>query len=354
MVLLSKAKNKKNNKREKSKMRGKISVKKIYIICPANNKTGGTELLHQLANELKHNNKDVYIAYYYEGKSDKMNPTPEDFKKYKTKICSESEIEDDNKNILILPEVCIGKYRKYKSIQKAIWWLSVDNYLFMRGKSNRLKKYGLLSFFKHLIYNDYFSDKDINRFDYHFYQSYYAEEFLKKHSIDKTKMFYLSDYINDIYIKDFDKNKKEDIVIYNPKKGWDFTAKLIERGKEIKWIPIQNMTNQEVRELMQRAKVYIDFGNHPGKDRIPREAAMSGCCVFTNKKGSAAYKLDVPILNKYKYDDMDENIDLILKEIKNCFENYLTCIEEFQDYREFISIEKNKFCEDVKSIFGDT
>lgn len=29
---------------------------------------------------------------------------------------------------------------------------------------------------------------------------------------------------------------------------------------------------------MRKAKVYIDFGFHPGKDRIPREAVMCGAC----------------------------------------------------------------------------
>ena len=30
------------------------------------------------------------------------------------------------------------------------------------------------------------------------------------------------------------------------------------------------MTTEEMRSCMSKSKVYIDFGNHPGKDRIPR------------------------------------------------------------------------------------
>jgi len=33
-------------------------------------------------------------------------------------------------------------------------------------------------------------------------------------------------------------------------------------------------------------QVYIDFGHHPGQDRLPREAVQCGCVVITGKRGS--------------------------------------------------------------------
>ena len=50
------------------------------------------------------------------------------------------------------------------------------------------------------------------------------------------------------------------------------------------------MTPEQVVDLMSESKVYIDFGNHPGKDRIPREAVINGCCVITGVRGSARFK----------------------------------------------------------------
>ena len=38
-------------------------------------------------------------------------------------------------------------------------------------------------------------------------------------------------------------------------------------------------------------------------NRIPREAAMCGCCVITNRNGSAANNVDVQIADKYKFDN---------------------------------------------------
>ena len=111
--------------------------------------------------------------------------------------------------------------------------------------------------------------------------------------------------------------------MYNPKKGYEFTKKLISKANNtIKFIPLENLTCSEVRDLLLKSKIYIDFGNHPGKDRFPREAAMCGNAILTNKKGAAKYNEDVPINKIYKMDDVDNNIDKILEKIFYIFENY--------------------------------
>ena len=65
------------------------------------------------------------------------------------------------------------------------------------------------------------------------------------------------------------------------------------------WVPIENMTPREVGELLASAKVYVDFGEHPGRDRIPREAALAGCVVITGTRGSAGNGIDIPIPSEY-------------------------------------------------------
>ena len=49
------------------------------------------------------------------------------------------------------------------------------------------------------------------------------------------------------------------------------------------------MTSKEVQELLSKCKVYIDFGHFPGKDRVPREAAMCNCCIITGKYGASNF-----------------------------------------------------------------
>ena len=78
-------------------------------------------------------------------------------------------------------------------------------------------------------------------------------------------------------------------------------------ANDINWVPLQNMTRSELVNVMRVAKVFVDFGYHPGKDRLPRECAANGCCVITGMRGSANYFEDVPIPSKYKFDEKHAN-----------------------------------------------
>ena len=103
--------------------------------------------------------------------------------------------------------------------------------------------------------------------------------------------------------------------------------------------------------LMQISKVYIDFGNHPGKDRIPREAAICGCCIITGKRGSANNKIDIAIKDKYKFEDRLSSIDQIHSLICDCMDNFDICQSDFKNYREIILKEEAIFKENVLKIF---
>jgi hypothetical protein len=198
------------------------------------------------------------------------------------------------------------------------------------------------------------SIKELQKVDYHLVQSYYAKDFVEKHNI--RHVLYLSDYINDTYINNLNKvdiSKKQNIVCYNPKKGKQFTEQIIKKASKlnIKFVPIINMSNDQVRDLLTKAKVYIDFGNHPGKDRFPREAAVSMCCVITGQKGSANFYDDVKIPSKYKFKDKKKNIEAIVKQIEFCVNSYETSINDFKIYREYIMSEKEYFKQCIENIF---
>jgi hypothetical protein len=122
-------------------------------------------------------------------------------------------------------------------------------------------------------------------------------------------------------------------------------------SSNINWVPLQNMNLEELTVMYSRAKLYVDFGTHPGKDRIPREAVIHYCCLLTNKKGSAGYFDDVPISDEYKISDSKLNTTLLQARINHIFKNYTTEIQNFESYRNRISGEKLRFDEQVNSIF---
>ena len=341
----------------------------IYVAAPANSATGGPELLHQLAYHLR---RDLGLnAYMYYIPENHPSPIHPEYYQYGNPFVR--EIKDDEKNILIVPEVAsaVSILKRYYSIKKCIWWLSVDNFYLTSLLSNRrnflfykiINKFGRIFFKKVLvdiptkIYKaiDFTSlqlPPEVENVSLHLTQSYYAFNHLISKGIEKKNVLYLSDYLNFDFLKTEPKlSGKENIVVYNPKKGYQFTKRLINSARGINFVPIINMTRKEVLEILQRAKVYIDFGNHPGKDRIPREAAILGCCVITSRRGSAAFCEDVPIPDEYKFEDDDKYIPLIIDRIKDCFQYFENRYKDFDHYREIIKQEPEKFIEDLKRTF---
>jgi hypothetical protein len=346
---------------------------KIYIACPANFATGGPELLHQLAYNLRDNLQVHVLMYYYDFKPGKFeSPVHSEYQVYKLPYVLEIPKNDDNsRNILIVPEVhnALKLLLNFINIRKGIWFLSVDYYYiskltkrnyFIQRAINKISKIlikkPLLDFditsqkvlAKLVNKYDYKKDPILNLSNFYIFQSHYAFEYFKA----LNPKYYLSDHLNESFLKiQTDLSQKKDIVVYNPKKGFDFTKKIISSAKDIKFIPLIKMTREEIIKTLQRAKVYIDFGNHPGKDRIPREAAILGCCVITGKRGSAEFFEDVPIPDEYKFEDKEENIPKIIEKIKDCFKNFEERYKDFEYYREYIKNEPQRFIEDLKKIF---
>ena len=317
-------------------------MRTIYVCCIAHNFTGGITLAHQLCFKLREKGFNSQMYYYYGRGMSKDNPINDNYKKYNLPVAQ--IIDDKPDNIFIAPEVNVNILRRIKHAKKMIWWMSVDNY-FNSLKSRRVKimdLFGLRRF--NIKSNEIF----------HLAQSYYAISFLKDLGIKESNIFYLSDYLDSNFISsedDIDYNIKENIVLYNPSKGYEFTSQIIKEGNDIKWIPLVNLTPSDLIEIIKKAKVYIDFGNHPGKDRIPRETAILGCCIITGKRGSANFYEDVSIPDKYKFDDLPENIPLIISRIRQIFNNYDVAIEDFLTYRQKIRDEEKKFESDMISIF---
>jgi hypothetical protein len=250
----------------------------------------------------------------------------------------------------VSPENNPEKLKSFRNIQKCIWWMSVDNYLFYHDFFFILKNFGLRLFLSQ-VRKKLFHFRKLKMDDSmtHFYQSEYAKDFLGKKRI--TEKYRLSDYLNNEYFNVDLSLVRNDVVLYNPRKGFEFTQRLIDSAPEISWRPLQNMTTEQVKEALLSSKVYIDFGNHPGKDRFPREAAACGCCVITGMRGSAKFFEDVPICNEFKFDEKKASLNDIISQIKLCLSDYEKQKRKFDEYRKFIKNERDVFINDVKSIF---
>lgn len=331
----------------------------IYAMCIPYSKTGGTELMHQFVAKLRTNGNTASIVYPKAKDGKYLN---EAFREYVEDYLLVDDIKDEKGNIVVIPETLVNYSKRFKNATVHIWWLSVDNYFISQLHYPTMKKYFgtwiavrdvALKLFNTLIMGEkYTSVKELKRIPMHLVQSEYAANFLKSNGI--SGVCYLTDYINKEFIaraSEVDYSKKENIVLYNPKKGYAFTQKLIEANPNYKFVPLVNLTTTQVADLLMKAKLYIDFGHHPGKDRFPREAATMGCCLITGLNGAAAFN-DIEIPSKFKIAAEEKNIPLISEQITYCFDHYEEVCKQLEAYRKKIRAEEAVFEQEVKNIYG--
>ena len=339
----------------------KIFARMIYVACPAGLRTGGPELLHQLVFTLNKLGKKADIVYY---KTDEWNQTiVTEYQQYISNYLLEKDVVDCEENLIIVPETNVKFLSKFKKIQKAIWWLSVDNFFKVYDLNKEAMKYYSeyrLVFLKKRV--KFFLKKTFNKkciwgiddvkkmnINFNLCQSYYALDFCQRHGL--KNILYLSDYINDYFLSPQILDVKEDIILYNPKKGFKFTKKILACGTEFNFIPLINMSRDDICNMMRKAKIYMDFGNHPGKDRMPREACMLGCVVITGLRGSANFNQDVCIPSEYKFGDFNKNVKNIVQKIQFVLKNYDINYANMHQYKMMIEEEKNQFLKNVEDIF---
>lgn len=309
---------------------------RYVVICPGGAATGGVELLHQLVEALNYHGRSASILYYPFFK--RFN-TPEPYKKYGVSVSDISSINIDT-TFFIIPETLTHLVKKFGPKQSLVWWMSVDNYI-NSGKN----LYAFKNFLNPMNYQDINRNNNLNEIAGNLYQSEYALQFLRNHGILNTA--FLGDYINDDYISaspvKFDR-PREDVIVFNPAKGIEQTNMLIKAMPQYKFMPIKNLNRRQVIDLLVSSKIYIDFGNHPGKDRIPREAASLGCVVITNRRGSAMNPVDIPIPDTYKLKDESESF---IGEAESLFSSIFKDFEahrlNFEAYRNIIRCERQNF-----------
>lgn len=292
----------------------------IYLLCPWI-VSGGPEAIHQLCHTINDLNLhyNAYILYYDLGLGI-GNPLYTDIYKNINII---NHIEDYEDNVIIIPESYINFINIYSYKCKIlIWWLSYDYGIDKFNNLNSIYKNNII----------------------HICQSFYAYIKLTK-IIDNTKLFLLSDYIRPNIINEgYNINDKQNITAINPIKDKKSYNKLIENDKNV--MILYNLSTDELVNNLKKCKVYVDFGNHPGKDRIPREAASLGCIIITNKEGSAFYNEDMNIEEKL---DNINDLNCLIDDIYNNYEKYLM---KQHNYRNNIIKEEFIFRDQIRMLIN--
>lgn len=320
----------------------------VLLLCPEA-ETGGPEAIHQLAYAINQLGGEAELAYF--GSKSKVafvdgglqcSPDPDlrlpqIYAAYKPRIFIEARI--DPRSLLIFPETLAGKALSLRGAPRAIWWLSVDNAVVNNpGLAEQAGRDAL------------FADPDL----IHFYQSSYARDFLMRNGA--RQLYPLYDYVNRVFIRDAAADSRaapasrQDIA-YFPRKGGELAAQFAAGAPDLPFQPIENMSKDEVRQALGQCAIYLDFGNHPGKDRVPREAAASGAVVFLRQCGAAGFFIDHPLERHYLFSIDDIQSGELLRRVRAVLADLATHQERQRYYRQRVRMEKEEFELQVRTFF---
>ncbi|HSG78516.1 MAG TPA: hypothetical protein VLD62_02965 [Acidimicrobiia bacterium] len=300
------------------------------VLCPLGATTGGPEALHQLASELRSVGRDAGVLYMQEGPLSvpiralrrveqrvlkrhgaEVPPlgrfhasgllemamrrlasvtlhsvpldagrTPPPYLGYEARVVGTLP-PDTPAETIVVPEVWWPFALRWKRATVALWWLSIDNASrVIPGAVRALRRPNVVN----LV------------------QSRYAEVVVR--GSGGRRVLPVSDYIS-TGARTHPEAPREDIVAYNPKKGSQTTAALMNLLPDTRFVPIEGLDPSGVAGLLRRAKLYIDFGPFPGRDRLPREALLAGCVVISGRAGASLLLEDLPIPEAYKVDSGD-------------------------------------------------
>jgi len=239
---------------------------KLVVVCPANAVTGGPEAMHQLvhtANRIKRGSAAILYWPFV------PQTTPEPYQHYVCPKILRDQVPEDA--LVVLPEIWPEVAHTFKN-RCALWWLSVDNF----GSHGQ---------------------RNLDRISLHLCQSEYAWQHVEQFG----ERMMLTDWVS---VQPSVRARQPQVVV-NPAKDAGLLRPFVESGR-FQVAELRGMNSQEVSDVLHASKVYVDFGNHPGRDRLPREAALAGCLVLSTNLGAARQYSDMPLPDWYKFETLDE------------------------------------------------
>ena len=315
-----------------------MSFNLIQILAPANFETGGPESLHNLCRLTNDLGIPCEMVYYPYGNNYSVPPS---YQKYRIDCAPLKDREDV---LMIFPEVFCMPALRIKKARVLMWWLSVDSFLENRdGKfSDKLRYFRRALKRKRPI----LGIRSLRGLQ-HLSKCFYDKSYLSSNGIDSMLLSGpISRYYTDSVASD-DYFERENSILYNPRKGSKIMDYLMSSCPDYIFKPLVGLSESQLRSAYRRSKLYVDFGSHPGQERMPREAVASGCCIITGRRGSAANPYDIPIDNRYKIDDSDPDILCKFRFlVDDVFSNYGKVWCDFENYRREVLVAHDSQRED--------
>jgi len=323
------------------------SLRRILVVCPGNAVTGGPEALHQLVDAMRRAGHPAFIVYWPPGRTFEVPPP------YAQYDAPQAPYEDLPGELIVFPEVMPSDALKVRQAEAALWWLSLDNFL-CRKNVNPLRDWS--QYWKRALRGQrpWNGARGLHRLR-HLSQTEHATAYLRACGIEPEPLI---DYINLDHFVDQTPALiagKQNRILYNPTKGKAFVDRLRAARPDWDFQPLKGLDRDQLSELLDASRLYVDFGHHPGRDRLPREAASHGCCIVSGRLGSAGNDIDLPIPARYKFDTRAPDfVERAVPLMESILANFETHHRAFESYREWVRAEYGIFDEQVRAVLSAT
>lgn len=299
----------------------------VAILCPPV-VTGGPEALHQLGSMIRQLKGRAFMVYGDECLP-ADHPVIEAYGGYfvpqRPNACTAGQ---KARALVVIPEIWAGDACLYS--RSAVYWLSVDTAIAwnpMLGARGGRAHY-------------FATTRDV----LHLAQSHYALHWL--HANGARRVLPVFDYVTPW---DVPSGLVRDRVAVLPTRNPEALAELRRLAPDLPWVEIRGMTKREVAKALASSIVYVDLGHHPGKDRVPREAASLGAVVLLNRAGAALHYADHPLDDVHLIDAGD--LPAVVALIRGVLADYRSHYLAQAPYRARVEVERDEFVEQVRAAF---
>ncbi|MDC3376492.1 hypothetical protein OAV85_00630 [Candidatus Nanopelagicales bacterium] len=175
-------------------------------------------------------------------------------------------------------------------------------------------------------------------------QSFYGQGFIRSQL--GRESFKVTDYPRSMpalgHIK-----KSPGLVVYNGAKGRWKLKELQPLLPEVEFRPLENMTYHQVCESLAEASLYVELGHLPGRDRLPREAAVAGTPTVMLARGAGFCWDDFPIGEKYRIPYTTDWAQRMAPVIREALADPSEISSTQLSFREWVEGEKQRYSESI-------
>lgn len=345
-----------------ARLRRVEGYRRVSVFYPRGIRTGGPEALHQLVDELRASGHDAALVPL-PGFEDSDRVAAYD--RYDAPEVAAPAT--GSRDAVVVPEVWIPPRAVLGEATHICWWLSVDNSpLFMDERRREQARAGMVTSPPRSLRarvrapaRRLLAPVRQRRLSHavHVAQSVYAQQQVRERWGGPVRL--LSDYT----VLDgphggglLERLDPRDVptVAFNPAKGGVAVAEVQRMvTRPVRWLPIAGMTPEEVGTALARSSVYLDLGHLPGKDRLPREAALSGAVTLLAAIGAGGNEHDFPLPDDHRIPAGPH----LAREAATALERVLDDLPRHwaaqAGFRTLLGEERATFQSEVAEIFGE-